>query len=313
MNYITQPTMNTITPTPVAGVARAAMLVDLNIAVYSGRKQDKATQGEVTAAKGSASKKAASVYKNLFAECKELDAITKFQARARAEHYKLTLPWNDHGARLLPTAALQDYKRTMNRYQNEFDQLVLAFLDKYDTLVAAAAFQLGTLFDRDEYLSRTQVARRFRMDISFTPLPTAGDFRLDIESEVQQELVQQYEKRLQAQLTQATQDSWTRLYEALKRMSDRLTIEEDGKKRVFHDTMVTGAQELCELLTAMNVTQDPSLEKARRQLEAVLSGVTPKELREEDSTRIQTKQRVDEILSAFDWGVESDTEGEDGA
>lgn len=311
MNYITQPIMNT-TPTPVAGVARAAMLVDLNIAVYSGRKQDKATQGEVTAAKGSASKKAASVYKNLFAECKELDAITKFQARARAEHYKLTLPWNDHGARLLPTAALQDYKRTMNRYQNEFDQLVLAFLDKYDTLVAAAAFQLGTLFDRDEYLSRTQVARRFRMDISFTPLPTAGDFRLDIESEVQQELVQQYEKRLQAQLTQATQDSWTRLYEALKRMSDRLTIEEDGKKRVFHDTMVTGAQELCELLTAMNVTQDPALEKARRQLEAVLSGVTPKELREEDSTRIQTKQRVDEILSAFDWGVESDAEG-DGA
>lgn len=313
MNYITQPIMNTITPTPVAGVARAAMLVDLNIAVYSGRKQDKATQSEVTASKGSASKKAASVYKNLFAECKELDAITKFQARARAEHYKLTLPWNDHGARLLPTAALQDYKRTMNRYQNEFDQLVLAFLDKYDTLVAAAAFQLGTLFDRDEYLSRTQVARRFRMDISFTPLPTAGDFRLDIESEVQQELVQQYEKRLQAQLSQATQDSWTRLYEALKRMSDRLTIEEDGKKRVFHDTMVTGAQELCELLTAMNVTQDPALEKARRQLEAVLSGVTPKELREEDSTRIQTKQRVDEILSAFDWGVESDAEGGDGS
>lgn len=304
MNYITpnQPTQ----ANPVAGVARAAMLVDLNIAIYSGRKQDKATQGEVTAAKGSASKKAASVYKNLFAECKELDAITKFQARARAEHYKLTMPWNDHGARLLPTAALQDYKKSMNRYQDEFNLLVDAFLDKYDTLVAAAAFQLGTLFDRDEYLSREQVARRFRMDISFTPLPTAGDFRLDIESEVQQELIEQYERRLEAQLTQATQENWTRLYDALKRMSDRLVIEEDGKKRVFHDTLVTNAQELCELLTAMNVTRDPKLESARRQLESVLSGVTPKELREEDGTRIQTKQQVDAILSAFDWGVGDD-------
>lgn len=300
MNYVTLP------QTPVAGVARAAMLVDLNIAIYSGRKQDKNTQSEVVAAKGSASKKAASVYKNLFCDCKELDAITKFQARARAEHYKLTMPWNDHGARLLPTAALQDYKKSMNRYQDEFNLLVDAFLDKYDTLVAAAAFQLGTLFDRDEYLSREQVARRFRMDISFTPLPTAGDFRLDIESEVQQELIEQYERRLEAQLTQATQENWTRLYDALKRMSDRLVIEEDGKKRVFHDTLVTNAQELCELLTAMNVTRDPKLESARRQLESVLSGVTPKELREEDGTRIQTKQQVDAILSAFDWGVGDD-------
>ena len=92
---------------PVAGVARAAMLVDLQISLYSGRKQDKATQAEVTASKGAKSAKAASVYKSLFAECQELDAITKFQARARAEHYKLTKPWNDYGARLLPTALLQ--------------------------------------------------------------------------------------------------------------------------------------------------------------------------------------------------------------
>ena len=297
MNYITD-----IKPNTVAGVARSAMMVDLHISVYSGRKQDKSTQAEVTTAKGSGSSKAASVYKNLFAECKELDALTKFQARARAEHYRLTLPWNDQGARLLPTASLLEYQQTMGRYRNEFERLVDAFLDKYDTLVAAAAFQLGTLFDRQEYLSRAQVALRFRMESSFTPLPTSGDFRLDVESTVQRELVEQYERRMEAKLAQANQDSWSRLHEALLRLSDRLVVEEDGKKRKFHDTMVTGALELCELLTVMNVTNDPELEKARRKVEEVLSGVTPKELRDEHSTRVQTKQRVDAILDAFDWG-----------
>ena len=286
----------------IAGVARAAMLVDLNIAIYSGRKQDRATQAEVTTSKGSGSKKAASVYKNLFAECKELDAITKFQARARSEHYRLTMPWNDRGARLLPTVSLLDYKQVMNRYQLEFDRLVAAFLDKYATLVAAAAFQLGTLFDRKEYPDVAQVARRFRMDIAFVPLPTSGDFRLDVESEVQRELMEQYDRRLAEQLASATKDSWDRLYEALSRLSDRLTVDEDGKKKIFHDTIVTGAVELCELLTAMNVTQDPQLESARRKLQEVLLGVTPKELRDEDGTRVLTKQKVDEILSAFDWG-----------
>jgi hypothetical protein len=306
MNYITDTKPNT-----VAGVARSAMMVDLHISVYSGRKQDKATQGEVTTAKGSGSKKAASVYKNLFAECKELDDLTKFQARARAEHYRLTLPWNDQGARLLPTASLLEYQQIMGRYRNEFERLVDAFLDKYDTLVAAAAFQLGTLFDRKEYLSRAQVALRFRMESSFTPLPTSGDFRLDVESTVQRELVEQYERRMEAKLAQANQDSWSRLHEALLRLSDRLVVEEDGKKRKFHDTMVTGALELCDLLTVMNVTNDPELEKARRKVEEVLSGVTPKELRDEHSTRVQTKQQVDAILDAFDWGVEDATGVED--
>jgi hypothetical protein len=305
MNYYT-----TETQKPIAGVARSAMMVDLNIAIYSGRKQDKSTQAEVTNAKGSGSKKAASVYKNLFAECKELDAITKFQARARAEHYKITLPWNDQGARLLPTAALLDYQKTMQRHKDEFNRLVDSFLDKYDTLVAGAAFQLGTLFDRNEYPSRGKVAQRFRMETSFTPLPTGGDFRLDIESEVQRELVKQYEEKLDAQLAAANQDSWTRLYNAISKLSDRLTVDDDGKKRTFHDTTVTNAVELCELLHVMNITQDPSLTKAARKLAEVLSDVTPKELREEDSTRALTKIKVDEILGAFDWGVaDGESEG----
>jgi hypothetical protein len=109
---------------------------------------------------------------------------------------------------------------------------------------------------------------------------------------------------MESQLQNAAQDSWTRLHEALTRLSDRLVVEEDGTKRKFHDTLITGAVDLCELLTHMNITQDPALEKARRKLEEVISGVTPKELREEDGTRTLTKQKVDEILGAFDWGVD---------
>jgi hypothetical protein len=286
----------------IAGVARAAILVDLEISIYSGRKMDKRTQAEVTAAKGANSKRAASVYKSLFAECAELDAINKFQARVRQEHYRLTQPWNDFGSRLVSTALLQEYKAEMNRREQEFLLLVDAFLIKYDTLVAAAAFQLGTLFDRSEYPDRNEVASKFRINVQFSPLPTSGDFRLDVESAVQQELAEQYEARATKQIAAATQDSWDRLYNALSKLSDRLVVEDDGKKRVFHDTLVTGALDMCELLTHMNVLHEPSLERARSQLEAVLSGVTPKELREEDGTRVITKQKVDAILSAFDWG-----------
>src|SRR5512137_2647932 len=108
----------------IAGVARCAMLANLSIATYSGRKLDRKTQAEVVLAKGSGSSRAASVHKNLFSDCPELDAITKFQSRARVRHYQLTLPWQDNGSRLLPTAAFMDYKAEMNRYEDEFGRLV---------------------------------------------------------------------------------------------------------------------------------------------------------------------------------------------
>jgi hypothetical protein len=198
---------------------------------------------------------------------------------------------------------LMEYQASMTKYAQEFRRLVDAFLDKYDTLVAAAAFQLGTLFDRDEYPTRDQVARKFSMDTSFTPLPAAGDFRLDVESSVQRELIEQYEAKAKAQLAQANQDSWTRLHTALSKMSDRLTVDESGKTRVFHNTLVTNAEELCDLLTVMNVTNDPDLERARRRLAETLSGVTPQDLRESPGFRTETKQKVDAILDAFDWGI----------
>jgi len=295
--------------TNIAGIARAAMLVELNVSLYSGRKKDKATQAEVVASKGAHSKQAASVYKNLFSDCKELDEITKFQARARADHYRITLPWSDSGLRLLPTKTLLDYQSMMDAHRAEFDRLVGAFLDRYDTLVAAAAFQLGSLFDRAEYPTRNQVARKFSFESVFTPLPTAGDFRLDIESEVQDTIVKQYEERMQSMVAQANQDAWTRLYDVLSAMSDRLTVDdgEDGpKKRVFRDSLVNNADELCSLLTALNVAGDPALERARARLEDAINGVTAKDLRESEGQRVITKGKVDAILSDFDWFQEEE-------
>lgn len=303
MNPTTQPSL-------IAGVARGTIVVNLAIAVYSGRKQDKRTQGEVTASKGANSKRAASVYKALFAECKELEDISKFQSRARLAHYRLTKPWNDFGARLLPTSLLKEYKVDMNRMESEFHLLVQKFLDRYEMLVAAAAFQLGSLFDRGEYPSRTEVARKFSFDVTYEVLPTAGDFRLDLESEVQQELVDLYEKRARAQLEAAAQDSWTQVYKALSRLSERLTesteLDDEGNPvtKRLHESMITNSLELCELLKHLNITQDPALEKARVQLEAAMSGVDIKELRKSEGERILVKQKVDAILSAFDWGVD---------
>jgi hypothetical protein len=56
---------------------------------------------------------------------------------------------------------------------------------------------------------------------------------------------------------------------------------------------------MCDLLTKLNVTNDTKLEMARKKLESALVGVTPKDLRDDDALRLDTKAKVDEILSMF--------------
>jgi hypothetical protein len=299
----------------LSGLASGAMIVDLNISVYSGRKKDRKTQAEVTEAKSSASRKAASVYKSLFAECRELEAVNKYQSEIRATHYRLTKPWTDFGSRILMTALLQDYCDKMDEHEAEFNRLVGTFLDKYEALVSAAAFQLGDLFDRSEYPPRSVVATKFRISRDMSPLPTAGDWRIDLDSEKQRELVKQYEKRIQKQIEGVQLDNWEKLYTALRHMSNKLEdkVGDDGEKKAkkLYESMLEQSEDLCELLKVMNITNDPAMERARVGLCNAIAGVNIKDLRTSEGQRILTKQKVDAVLDAFDWGDADDGDSAD--
>lgn len=294
----------------MSGIARSSLLVDLSISTYSGRVQDKNTRDEVTAAKGARSKRAASVYKSLFAECTELEDITKFQARLRQANYKYTKPWLDSGVRLLPATLLDTHKDIMYEMEREFWALVDKFLDKYDTLVAAAAFQLGNLFDRSEYLTRSQVRRRFGFYLTYTPMPTSGDFRLDIESETQRQLVADYEKRMQDMLDRANRDSWEKIYGVLTRIQKQLAPREEGKRGKIYDSLLGNAHELCQLLEHFNVSNDPELTRMRRELLGAIDGVTTDALKTEDDTREVLRRKVDALIKARDWGLDDESEVE---
>jgi len=295
----------------LAGIARGSLLVDLSISTYSGRKQDKATRDEVTANKGAKSKRAASVYKSLFADCPELDAITRFQSKLRIDHYRLTQPWSDSGPRLVAMGTLEKHRDLMYHAEREFDALVTKFLDKYDTLVAAAAFQLGALFDRNEYPLRSQVRRKFSFNVVYTPLPTSGDFRIDVENEVQRELIAQFEQAMAEREARMAQDSWTRLHKVLTRMIKQLAPRADGKRGKIYDTLLGEARDLCDLLTHFNMSQDPSLERARLRLIEAMDGVTTDALKVEADTRVVVHDKVKAILADYEWGIEDVGSGEE--
>ena len=275
-------------------IQNSSMLVDLNISVWTGRKQDKKVSEEIDVAK-STKGKAGNYHKKLLSGTR-LDEVQKLVGSIRVWHYEQTLPWSDGGSRLLPMANFFDYKQKLGEFETEFLEAVEDFLAQYPTLVSAAAFQLGDLYNADEYPSVGKVQDKFRFKYVFLPVPEVGDFRIDVNEEHRAQLVKQYEEFYENKLSEAMNDAWGRLHDCLSKMSDKLAGDD---KQIFRDSLVNNAVELCSLLTKLNVANDSKLESARKKLESVLVGVTPKDLREDIDLRKNTKAKVDEILSMF--------------
>jgi len=293
-----------MTTTPRLNIDTCAMLVEFNASVWTARKLDKTTTNEVVASKNAGAKDAARVNKHLLAGRTELDIIQQAVGRARQFVYDNTAPWSDSGLRLLPTINFMKFTERMNDFEEEMETLVKAFVIIYPTLITAQALALGDMFKRDDYPSANEMMTKFSFRVNYMPVPSSGDFRVDVGNQAQAELKARLESLTQERIDSAMADVRERLSTHLKRMSDRLTTDYIGgeaKQRRFHDTLVDGALELCDLTKALNVTNDTTLETARSQLEQLLVGVTPADLRKNEAIRQDVKKNVDAILDKFNF------------
>jgi len=292
------------TTTPRHNLDTCAMLVEFNASVWTARKLDKSTTDEVVASKNAGAKDAARVNKHLLAGRTELDIIQQAVGRARQFVYDNTAPWSDSGLRLLPTVNFMKFTERMNDFEEEMEALVKSFVAIYPTLITAQALALGDMFKRDDYPTANEIMTKFSFRVNYMPVPSSGDFRVDVGNQAQAELKARLESLTQERIDSAMADVRERLSTHLKRMSDRLTtdyVNGEAKQRRFHDTLVDGALELCDLTKSLNVTNDMALENARSQLEQLLVGVTPADLRKNEAIRQDVKKNVDAILDKFNF------------
>ena len=284
-------------------LSSSAMLLDLNISVYTGRKQDKVTAEEVNLAKNTRSSKAASVYKSLFVGDADLEAINSHAGKVRTWLYSVTLPWSDSGTRLVPTKAFFDISHDLGQHEIEFDRLVQQFVTNYGVKISSQAFKLGKLFDPVEYPTVEAIEHKFGLRYHFTPVPEAGDFRVDIPAEAAEQLKSRFEAATTTRMREAMQEPWNRLYEEVQHIRDKMIAKEDGKPQKLYQSMLDNALGLCSTLKSLNILDDPDLEAARRALELSLTDVDIKSLRESPEMRHSIVTKMDELKDKFSLDI----------
>jgi hypothetical protein len=284
-------------------IASSAMLVELSIKGWTARKLDKKVSAEVDVDKHTKTR-AGNYNKNLLAGTGFLDTLIKYASNARGWHNSQTLAWSDNGLRLLPVSNFVEYKKQLGILEGNYNALVDKFIEAYPNLVSAAAFQLGNLFDRTEYPDADRIRSKFSFAYTFMPVPTSGDFRIDINEEAKNSIMESCSNAYEQRLNNAMKEAWTRLHDCLSRMSERLEVDiVDGeqKPKVFRDSLVENANEMVGLLSHFNLTNDEKLEDARRMLENRMKNVDAEVLRDNITFRQHVKQDVDSILSKFNF------------
>ena len=283
----------------------SALLVEFNTSVWTARKLDKGTTDELVHNKNAGSKDAARVNKHLLAGRKELEVIVQHVGNLRNRFVNpRTLPWSDSGLRLLPTTLFMEFNQRMQDEEEKFWELVKYFINIYPSLITAQAMALGDMFKSDDFPSAKEIEHKFAFSVNYIPVPTAGDFRVDVGNAAVQELQERFQKFTTERVENAMNDVKQRLKDHLLRMSDRLTIDVVGgevKARTFHDSLLDSALELCDLTRCLNVDNSADLEHARKRLEQALTGVEVSELRKNVEIRRDVKKEVDSILKGMTW------------
>lgn len=295
-------------PSSIVSLATSAVLVSIDVSIWSATKQDRVISSEVTSSK-KAVDSAGKFTKNLLAGNQQHKDIHNYRQTIYNWLKRKTFRWND-SQDLLPVTDLEQFKEEYSEHEKEFYRLLDSFMTRYQSIVSDMAFAQGDMFNRDDYPTPEQVRAKFGINLYVSEVPS-HDFRCQISNDIASDLKQQYEQQAERIVENVLSQQITRITEVMESIShccgeqtvtDTKTGETKTKKRKIYDTTITKAKELCKTLQGFrpsnNEVSDRLMEVAKR-LSQTLQGVDRETLRDSDVVRDKVKNDVDDILSKF--------------
>ena len=280
-------------------IASRALIVNMNVSQWSGRKLDKTVTKEVTDAH--AASEDAGRFNKLLIDKEALAPVQKIAGAARLYLYAQTLPWGDNGDRVLMSSNYFAFSTRMREYEVAFKDAVDTLVEKYNEFVDRARFRLNSMFVESDYPDVSEIQDKFNMRYSIKPVPVANDFRVDMSDDVVEEIKAQIAADTGRVVQIAMDTVWAEIKDTMSHLHNKLS----DPKAIFKAGTIESIQDLIERIPHLNLTDDPELKKFHAELKANLSGLDPKELRKDELVRKYAAEDTKRIMDQFGgmWGA----------
>ena len=258
-------------------LSEKAMLVTLTVGSWGGRMIDKTVTKEVADSKN-ASEDAGWYTKQLMSR-DALKEIHNIATEARAYHYRLTMPWDDGANRLLPINVYDEYVRNIDRLIERRVAARIEFLKTYNTWIDEAKTRLGKMFDLSDFPSPEKIEARIQMEYKFLPIPDASHFVADLAKDEQTKIKQDIEAQIENRINATVIDLYSRVGSAVQTAAERLEVDEDGKGKIFRDSLIENLRDVATTVQALNITDNETLSGLCADLLKTVDDVQANELR----------------------------------
>ena len=265
-----------------------AMLVGLKIGKWSGRKSDSAVAAEIAAMKR-ANRDVVSVGKKII-PTRALAKITKLSNTARKFYKFHTVSWDDSGKRLLSVGQYDFFRKTMDEFSIEFEDLKIEFVKDYAYWKQQAEKGMGDLYCENDYPSKDEVDRMTFFEWEVIPVPTSNNLVIRLGNKQIEDIKAKMEKENNKRLKKVSEDLYSRISEAINLAREKLTVGDDGKATIIRQSVIDGLANIAEVVPELNIMGDDHLSKLCSDIRDMVSGINATELRPHEENFDESKR-----------------------
>lgn len=271
-------------------IATRAMILRLSVGQATFRKLDKDVSREVSDHHAAAAD--AGRYNKQLIPKEALLPMAQIASAARIYVYQNTLPWSDNGDRVLLSSHYFNVMGRMQVFASSFHVAADKFAAEYDVHRERSRFKLNSLFKDEDYPLAQDVRAKFHFTFGVTPLPTAGDFRVDMSQDVVDDIKAELTTSTALLTKQAMDSVWEELRGTISHLRARLAPDTR-----LHETALSNIEDLMERLPGLNLTNDAGLDQMRSMINQTLVNYNIKDLRTNDAVRSAALSETDQILA----------------
>jgi hypothetical protein len=224
-------------------------------------------------------------------------AVTAVRHRVISFWKGISLPYPESGIRLIRQDDISAFTVQMTSHKVELDEAAIQLDERYDELKSAARRRLGSLFNAADY----PATLRGWFDVSYDfPSVEPPEYLRQLSPQ----LYQQEAARVAARFDEAVQLAETAFTEELSKLvshlTERLSGTDDGKPKVFRDSVVENLREFFDRFRHLNIRSDEQLDDLVVQAQRVIRGIEPQQLRDNQAVRQQVASQLSGVQSVLD-------------
>jgi hypothetical protein len=210
--------------------------------------------------------------------------LTSIRTRITSYWRGISLPYVEPGIRLIRQADIPAFVHTMEGFRDELCEAEEGLNVVYDEIKADASRRLGRLFNSADY--PPEIRNLFSVEWDF-PSVEPPSYLMRVAPELFEEERRRVMSRFEEAVRLAEQAFATEFGRLLTHLTERLANEETGERRVFRDSAVTNLADFFSRFQQLNVRSSPELDALVGEAQRLVQGVSPQDLRDNDSLRQQ--------------------------